>query len=205
MTTVEEMLAAAEADAYSYAWDSLLEEVRHVGIHDDERALLIERLPAITARFAPADRDNVLLLAGHLAADVDEAAWPRHAEALTALRSLAGDWLASPADAGLFIHRLQAAVALEGDELWGAELHRIDENEIELECPHCGTTLALVLGPPLRPAAPADLDGAGRRLHEASLEAGQPSVATALTYLFGRTTCTECDHRFRVSDQVFRY
>ncbi|WP_433796466.1 hypothetical protein [Actinoplanes sp. CA-252034] len=224
MTTIEQMLAGAEADPYSHHWDQLIEQVCHVGIGEDDRTRLIDSLPAIASRYPAGDRDNVLLLAGQIAADVDEESWPRFAEELKALHSLAGDWLAAPADPGLFLYRLQAMAALEGDELWGAELHRIADEEMEIECPTCGTVLFVVFGgagrfathedyatrpvvekSPLQPATDTELEGAGRRLYHASLQAGQTSIATALRYLFGRAECTQCNTVFRVSDQVFRH
>ncbi|WP_213011581.1 hypothetical protein [Paractinoplanes toevensis] len=224
MTTIEQMLGSAGADPYSDSWDQLFEQVRHVGISDADRTLLIERLPGIAAGCSAADRDNVLFLAGHIAADLDEASWPQFSNELETLHALAGDWLTSPKDPELFLYRLQAVAALEGDELWGAELHRIDEDEIEIECPGCGTTLLVVFGDaghfathddsatkpgiektPLLPAGPTELDGAGQRLYQTSLRAGRTTVATALTYLFGRAECTQCNTIFRVSDQVFRY
>jgi hypothetical protein len=224
VTTIEQMLASAEADPHSDFWDRLFEQARHVGISDADRTFLLNRLPGIAARYPAGRRDNVLFLAGQIAADLDEATWPRFSNELKSLHSLASDWLASPTDPRFFLYRLQAVVALEGDELWGAELHRIDDDEIEIECPNCGTVLFVAFGEaghfathedyatkpvvektPLRPADPTKLDGAGHRLYQASLRAGQPSVATALTYLFGRAECTQCNTIFRVSDQVFRY
>jgi hypothetical protein len=53
--------------------------------------------------------------------------------------------------------------------------------------------------PPM-PAEPAELNGVGQRLHLGSVQAGQQSVATALTDLFGRATCTHCSRMFQVSD-----
>ena len=218
------MLADAEPDPYSDSWDQLFEQVRHVGISANDRTLLIERLPEIAARYSPHERDNILFLAGQLAADLDEACRPRFLGALASLRSLASDWLAAPTSPQDFLYRLQATVALEGDELWGAELGRIVDDEIEVECPHCRTVLFVAFGDagcfathedyatkavveqtPLLPAGPAELRGAGRRLYQASLQQGQTAVATALTYLFGRATCTQCSITFHVSDRVFRY
>lgn len=140
------MLANAEDDPYSDFWDQLFEQVRHVGICDADRTLLIDRLPGIAARYPAGDRDNILFLAGQFAADLDEVSWPRFSQELETLHLLAGDWLSSPTDPGLFLYRLQAVTALEGDELWGAELHRIDADEIEIECPNCGTVLFVAFG-----------------------------------------------------------
>jgi hypothetical protein len=224
VTTIEQMLTAAEADPYSDFWDQLFEQARHIGTSDDDQALLLQRLPEIAGRYSPGEQDGVLFLAGQLAADLDEARWPRFREELATLRFLAGGWLASPASPQDFLYRLQAMTALEGDELWGAELSRIVDDEIEVECPRCGTLLFVAFGDgghfathedyatktiveqtPLLPASPADLDGAGQRLYQASVQHGQTAIATALTYLFGQATCTQCSTEFRVSDQVSRY
>lgn len=37
-----------------------------------------------------------------------------------------------------------------------------------------------------------------------SIEAGQQSVASAITYVFGRATCAECGRTLRISDQIER-
>ncbi|MFG2109803.1 hypothetical protein [Micromonospora chersina] len=224
MTRIEELLAAAAVDPHAGAWDELYEEACHQGLSDADEAFLIPRLADVAARFAPADRDNALLLGGEIAADLDETSWLRYAEALAALRRLTNDWLPTPTDPQSFVFRLQAVMALEGDELWGAELDRIVHDEIEIECPNCETSLFVAFGDdgcfathedyaiksevektPLLPATPTELEGVGRRLHSMSARVGQESVAAALTYLFGRATCTECSTTFRVSDQVQRY
>ncbi len=201
VTTIGDLLATAATDPAAEAWDDLFEQVRHTGVSDSEKALLLERLPAIAGRFAPAGRDGPLFLAGQLAADLDEDRWPRFHDQLTVLRALAADWLGIPDDA--FLYRLQAAVALEGDELWGAELQRIDYGEIELECPHCGTDHFITLGEDDRFATRPDT-GLGNRLHQLSMDAGRAGVATRLTYLFGHATCPDCGTTFRLSDQVQR-
>ncbi|AEV86812.1 hypothetical protein ACWT_5794 [Actinoplanes sp. SE50] len=223
MIEVEGLLAAAAADPYADAWDSLHEKAGQERFLDADEAFLIPRLADLAGRYAPADRDNVLMLAGRIAADLDEANWPRYAEAFATMHRLADDWLVTPIDPGSFVYRLQAVLALEGDEVWGAELDRIGNDEVEVECPQCTTSLFVAFGKdgcfathedyatkpdveqtPLLPAEPAELTGVGQRLHLMSLAAGQQSVAAALTYLFGRATCTQCGTTFRVSEQVFR-
>ncbi|MEU6207159.1 hypothetical protein ABZ814_26625 [Micromonospora musae] len=224
MTTVEELLAQAAADPRAAAWDVLYERACHEGFYEAEETLLITRLANIAAEFAAADRDEVLTLAGQLAADMDEQSHRRNAETLAQLRHLATDWLPTPTDSQTFIYRLRAVLALEGDELWGQELERLIHDEVEVECPQCGTSLFIAFGDrghfathedyatrsevaqtPLLPAAFADLEGVGLRLYSVSIEVGQWSVAEAITYVFGRATCTQCERTFRVSDQVERY
>lgn len=224
MTKVKELLATAAVDPHADAWDSLYEKACHEGFSDADVAFLIPRLADLAGRYAPADRDNALMLAGKMAADLDEANWPRYADAFATMHRLTNDWLATPTDPGSFVYRLQAVMALEGNEVWGAELDRIVHDEVEVECPQCTTSLFVTFGKdgcfathedyatksdveqtPLLPADPAELTGVGQRLHLMSLVAGQQSVATALTYLFGRATCTQCSTTCRVSEQVFRY
>ncbi|MET8364958.1 hypothetical protein AB0J68_22110 [Micromonospora sp. NPDC049580] len=224
MTKVDELLATAAADSYADAWDSLYEKACHEGFSEADEAFLIPRLADLAGRYAPAGRDNVLMLAGKIAADLDEANWPRYAEVFATMHRLTNDWLATPTDRHSFVFRLQAVMALEGDELWGAELDRIVHDEIEVECPQCETSLFVAFGEdgcfathedyatkpdveqtPLLPTEPDELNGVGQRLHLMSVQAGQQSVAIALTYLFGRATCTQCSTTFRVSEQVFRY
>ncbi|MEU5566760.1 hypothetical protein [Micromonospora musae] len=224
MTTVKELLAQAAADPRAAAWGVLYERACHEGFYEAEETLLITRLAHNAAEFAPADRDEPLILAGQLAADMDEESHRRNAETLAQLRHLATDWLPTPTDGPSFIYRLRAVLALEGDMLWGQELERLIHDEVEVECPQCETSLFIAFGErghfathedyatksnvaqtPLLPAAPADLEGVGLRLHRMSTEVGQQSVAEAVTYVFGRATCTQCGGTFRVSDQVERY
>lgn len=181
-------------------------------------------LVQIAAGFAPADRDEVLVLAGQVAVDMDELARARHAETLVQLLDLTTDWLPTPVDPRSFIYRLRAMLALEGDLLWGDELERLIYDEVEIECPQCETSLFVVFGEhghfathedyatksevvrtPLLPATSDDLDGVGLRLFTMSATMGQPEVAEALAHVFGRAACTECTTIFRVSDQVQRY
>lgn len=224
METINELLAAAAPDPRARAWDTLYEAVRHAGLVESDRDILLRRLPGIAVRYAPADRDNVLMLAGQIAAELDEAVWPRYEGELAELRALTGDWLPNPVDSRGFVYRLQAVMALDGDTVWGAELERIGHDEIEVECPRCWTMLFVVFGadghfatdedyattPDVRrtallPAEPASLTGAGQQLHILSMRAGQQSVADALLYLFGRATCPQCGETFRVADQVYRH
>ena len=102
-------------------------------------------------------------------------------------------------------------------------LELLVNDEVEIECPRCDTSLFVVFGDeghfathedyatktdvaktPLLPATPDNLKGIGRRLYNLSTEAGQRSVAAAVTHVFGRATCTECGRTLRVSDEVER-
>ena len=223
VTKFEELLAANLVDPHAPAWDALYAEVCRPGLSSADEALLLPSLAHLASRFAPADRDNVLIIGGQVAAGLTEASWHRHAGALTAMQRLIWDWLPTPTDPHSFVVRLQAAMALGGDMLWGAELDRIVYDEVEVGCPRCASRVSVLFGAgrcfaahpddvarpqaprtPLLPAAPAELDGAGRRMYAMCAQAGQQSVAAALTYLFGGATCTRCGTTFRVSDQIHR-
>ncbi|MEV4538935.1 hypothetical protein AB0J82_34700 [Asanoa sp. NPDC049518] len=224
VTSVENLLVEAEADPHAPAWNVLYERACQEGFHESEEALLISRLANVAAEFTPADRDDVLILAGQLAVDMDERSLRQHAGALEQLRQLTTDWLPTPTDGRSFIYRLRAVMALEGDLLWGEELERLIYDEVEVECPQCEISLFIAFGErghfathedyatksdvvqtPLLPATAVDLDGVGLRLYSMSNDVGQHPVAEALTYLFGHATCTQCGSTFRVSDQVERY
>lgn len=223
MATVDELLVQAAMDPRAAAWGVLHDRACQDGFHEAETALLLARLPDIAAEFVPADRDLVLILAGQLAVEMDRPARRRHAKALAPLRDLAVDWLLAPADEPLFIYRLRAVLALDGDTLWGDELELLVNDEVEIECPRCERSLFVVFGDdahfathedyatkagvaktPVLPAAAGSLRGIGQRLYRMSAAAGQQSVANAVTYVFGRATCTLCGRTLRVSDQVER-
>ncbi|MCM0673723.1 hypothetical protein NCC78_03220 [Micromonospora phytophila] len=224
VTTVEELLAEAASDPRAPAWGVLYERACQEGFDKAEETLLIARLATIASVFMPADRDEVLILAGKLAVDMDERSHRRQADILVQLCHLTTDWLPTPADARSFIYRLRAVMALEGDMLWGEELERLIYDEVEVECPNCETSLFIAFGErghfathedyatksdvaqtPLLPATSVDLEGVGLRLYCMSTEVGQQSVAEAVTHVFGRATCTQCAGTFRVSDQIERY
>jgi hypothetical protein len=83
-------------------------------------------LAGIAAGFTPGSRDRVLIFAGEIAVDLDDASRAQYAEALASLRRLTGDWLNAPTDPHTFVC-LQAVLALEGDPVWGKQLDEILE------------------------------------------------------------------------------
>ena len=224
VTKIEDLLRTAAADPQTPAWNDLYHEVCHQGQCYPSGFVLLPQLAGIAARFAPADRDHPLIFAGEIAVDLDDASRAQYAETLATLNRLTDAWLSTPTDPQTFIYRLQAVLALEGNRVWGKELDRIVDGEIEVECPTCGTSVFVVFGDyghfashedyatksdvvrtPLLPATTCEMNGVGRRLRTMSLEAQQPAVASALTYVFGRATCTQCSTTFQVSSQVGRY
>lgn len=146
MTKIENLLRAAAADPHAPAWGELYQEVCHQGQCYPDGFFLLPHLADIAAGFAPAERDHALIFAGEIAVDLDETSRSQYAEALATLHRLTDAWLSTPTDPQTFIYRLQTVLALEGDEVWDKELDRIVDDEVEVGCPTCGTSLFVVFG-----------------------------------------------------------
>ncbi|MER7701789.1 hypothetical protein ABTX81_02650 [Kitasatospora sp. NPDC097605] len=126
----------------------------------------------------------------------------------------------NPAD---YVHLLESMLGFEGVHGWSEDLAwGIVTEEYRISCPGCEADLFIALGErgffstaedyalsdddvetrPLRPAAPAELDGIGRRLHELALADGRSEVAHVLTHVFGHATCPVCEADFPVADRI---
>ncbi|MER7584481.1 hypothetical protein [Kitasatospora sp. NPDC097691] len=174
---------------------------------------------------------NALVLAGaivagagqsHKAGDVRSA----HAPQISALLTAVGTYRRTASDRADYIHLMEATLAFEGVVGWSEELAwGLGSEEYTVSCPDCEAGLYVVFGErgffsssedhaladggvetietrALRPSPPADLDGIGRRLHDLALAEGRPEVAHALTYVFGRATCPDCECDFAVAEQI---
>jgi hypothetical protein len=138
--------------------------------------------------------------------------------ALVVLHSMARARLASSGAGRTFVRQLQDAIAFAGYTFWAViDIDFVDEH-YHLGCPHCATRLVIVIGRygrysairdyldgdvhrlPLLPAAPQDLTGIGRWMHEAAVAADQTEFADGLTYLFGRAGCGSCRSVFTVAE-----
>jgi len=202
VTIPSEVLDSAAADPASPAWDLIWQESCHQGTCDPASAVLLPWLAQTCGAFAPEDREKAVVLAGSIAVDASETDRAAYADEITALRALALDRLPSASDDGMFVYLQQAVLAFEGDEIWGKELDRINDGEVDVECPECEEELLLDLpseDPPIQPALSSDL---AARLHAEAVQAGRESVATALTYLFGRLNCPNCGTRFDLAEHV---
>jgi hypothetical protein len=102
VTNVERLLETATADPDATAWHELYQEVCHQGQCYPDGFFLLPHLAQIAAGFAPASRDNVLILAGQIAVDLDETSRIRYAEALAALRRSTDEWISTPTDPQTF-------------------------------------------------------------------------------------------------------
>jgi hypothetical protein len=217
MTGVRALLDDAAADPRSPTWSRIYHTVCPQGSCSPAGWDLLPELARIAVRYAPEDRDEVLLLAGAVAGTAGD----RYLQERQTLREAAQTWLVLPTDAATFVHRWQAALALEGDAVWGHNLDRINDEEFEVSCPGCAAVLYIAVGgygyfasaedyvsvpetarTPLLPADPATLTAVANRLYAASRLAGHDTVAQAITYVFGRATCPVCQTVFPIAEWV---
>jgi hypothetical protein len=142
------------------------------------------------------------VLAGSIAVDATDTDRAAYAREIASLRALALEGLPGASSDSIFVYLLQAVLGFEGDEIWGNELDRLNDGEVDVLCPECEEELLLDLrsdDPPIQPGLSSDL---AARLHSDAVQAGRESVATALTYLFGRLTCPSCGARFDLADHL---
>ena len=116
------------------------------------------------------------------------------------------------------VQQLQDTLAFAGCTFWASISLDFTDEHYHLGCPHCPTRLAIVIGDyghysairdyndgdihrvPLHPAAPADLTGVRRWMHDTAVAGGDMTLADGLTYLFGRARCGACGSTFDLAD-----
>ncbi|WP_212832260.1 hypothetical protein [Catellatospora sp. TT07R-123] len=202
--------------------------------HDLRRRLTIEgechspigaaALTGLAAIAASADAENqhhALALAAAITTtlhvrDEDDEVFRTVADVFPALHRLAAARLADDPAHG-FECCFRAALAFGGYVFWARiGLDYSDEHYV-VDCPHCATRLAIVIGDygrycavrdgwagdihrvPLTPADPDRLDGIAAWMHGAALACGRPAIATGLAHLFGTATCTSCGSTFNLA------
>ncbi|MEV5320192.1 hypothetical protein AB0K92_21485 [Streptomyces sp. NPDC052687] len=210
-------------------WSDLWTGLYHNGTLDVRDPRVFPALAAMAEGDDAGTAASALHLAGALLAQADHRHETRtlreqHARDVARLLAAAHRWRTSTPGRDDYCHLLEAVLHLEGDVDWAEDLiWGIVSEEYELECPDpdgC-SVVWVVIGErgffstsedyalsdevrtlPLRPAAPAALDGLGRRLHELALADGHEDVARALTHAFGEATCPRCERSFSVVGQV---
>jgi hypothetical protein len=203
-------------------WSELWNDLCHQGCVYDDSFLALPYLAAIADGRAPGVPQEAVLMAGLIASAADDERSARYAEEITLLLPVARRLLdAAGDDAVAFVYLLQCVLAFEGERTWSAGLlEGLYEQEYEIDCPECGSTLFIAFGDhgtfasdgdyvtadpvkaELLPVEPAALAPLPARLHRAATQAGHEGVARGLTCLFGRATCPACDDVFAVSEQV---
>ncbi|MEU8659550.1 hypothetical protein [Actinoplanes philippinensis] len=118
------------------------------------------------------------------------------------------------------VRRLQDTLAFAGYTFWAAISLDFTDEHYHLDCPHCATRLAIVIGGhgrysairdhddgdihrvPLRPATPAELNGTSRWMHDTAVAAGDTILADGLIHLFGRAGCGACGSSFDLAGRL---
>ncbi|MEU8445923.1 hypothetical protein AB0F05_36500 [Streptomyces microflavus] len=143
----------------------------------------------------------------------------RRAATLSELRALAAARLRSGLTGKMYLSRLRAMLAFDGQPLWFEALDDFTDSFVTVACPHCDAPVTIAIGDygcyssirdwnlgdvhqvPLRPAIPHELTGTGRMLHETAVRDGQQRLAWGLTPLFGQAECPGCGSVFGIADE----
>lgn len=114
---------------------------------------------------------------------------------------------------------LQDTLAFAGYTFWAWISLDFADEHYHVGCPSCETRLAIVIGDyghysairhyndgdihrvPLNPAAPSEMTGIGRWMHDTATMGGDTLLADGLTYLFGKATCSACGSTFDLADR----
>ncbi|MFF7492868.1 hypothetical protein [Streptomyces rubiginosohelvolus] len=141
------------------------------------------------------------------------------AATLAELRAMAAARLRSGLDGKIYLSRLRAMLAFDGQPLWFEALDDFTDSFFTVACPHCEAPVTTAVGDygcyssirhwnlgdvhrvPLRPAVPHELTGTGRMLHESAVRDGQQRFAWGLTHLFGQAECPGCGSVFGIADE----
>ncbi|MEV7520865.1 hypothetical protein [Streptomyces sp. NPDC091371] len=207
---------------YEEVWSELWNDLCHLNDVHEGSFVALPYLAAIATGRAPGNPQDAVQMAGLIASASDAEHDARYAEEIAALLPVARHLLDSATEhAPTFVYLQQCVLAFEGERVWSAgKLEGLFEEEYEIDCPACESTLFIAFGdlgafasagdyvttePPKAPLLPADpvvLDPLPARLHQTALATGHTTIARGVTYLFGRATCPDCADVFPVSQQV---
>jgi hypothetical protein len=219
-----EQLAAATDDD----WDDLWSHLCHQGTVYSASFAALPYLARTAAGPRREARIHALLLAAAIVASNDvqgdrAALIGGHESALDELRRRTAETLEEPPLPRIeFIYLLHAAMALDGELLWSAQLELLPDGELAGSCPRCGEDTYVILtehddpfttpddrvkGPraprsPITPADPSTLDPVGARLHALCSNARQERVADWILCLRGTSACGTCEAPFAVGDLI---
>jgi hypothetical protein len=197
-----EELQAAATDPASPAWTTIWGQACHQGFCDPDSPTLLPWLATTAVGLVGDQLDTPLILAGFITTDATAEDRATYAKEIEGLRALAVDRLPEASDDHAFVHLLQAVLGLEGSEVWGKELDRLDDGEADVQCPECAEETLLDItaeNPDITPGLSSEL---AKRLHAQAVGADRGAVATALTRLFGRLECAECGASFNIADNL---
>ncbi|WP_432990927.1 hypothetical protein [Dactylosporangium sp. CA-233914] len=197
-----DVLQSAAADPASPAWKTIWEASCHQGTCFPASALLLPWLAQTCAAFSAQEREEALALAGFIAVDATDADRAAYAREISALRTLAIESLRNASTDTMFVYLQQAVLGFDCDEVWAKELDRINDGEVDVQCPECEEELVVDLtsdDPLIKPGLSSAL---AVRLHAEAIRATRSNVATMLQRLFGQLACPGCDTLFPVADHL---
>ncbi|MFD0268548.1 hypothetical protein ACFVGY_18540 [Streptomyces sp. NPDC127106] len=165
----------------------------------DDSFLALPYLAAISIGRAPGASAEAVRMAGLIVSAADDERRARYAEEIAVLLPTARRLLSSEVNnAVAFVHLLQCVLAFGGERVWSAgRLEGLFEQEYEIECPVCASSLFIAFGDygtfssagdyvtadpvkaALLPADPATLAPLPARLYHMATEAGHEQVARA--------------------------
>ncbi|MCZ1002041.1 hypothetical protein O1M63_34875 [Streptomyces mirabilis] len=225
------LLDAVGPDAQDPGWNKLWSRLCHQGTVYSASYAALPALTEMARQWSAADRRMPLYLAGSIVASTDqpygdEDPQVTYASQISDLTQLTEEALQDPGladDPTNYIDLLGTLLSFEGVEVWGEQFDGLNDEEYEVPCPSCSAQNFIVFGKygffsttdsmymepttrarqvPLRPQAPAALEGLGQRLYSRALSDGHPDIARKLTYVFGDAQCAECDAIFSVEEAI---
>jgi hypothetical protein len=206
-------------------WEELWSRLCHQGTVYSASFAALPSLEAAARRWPAEHRLPALALGASIvvATDVEgrrEEFLRGFEETVARLGQLALETIARPLwSRGEYVYLLQAALAFQGDPLWGRQLEGLASGEFHGMCPSCGADLYVVVGekgffvsaddwvsqPARRVAIEPQLDNVppvGRWLRDQALAAQQPEIANWIRYVFGTSSCPRCGQPFAVPDAI---
>jgi hypothetical protein len=103
----------------------------------------LPKLAAVAKRIAPAQRFEILRLAGRIVGAEDQLPelgniWERYSNEISTFLYLTRESLATPdCSTGDFIDLLEATLVFEGESFWSTSLSLLIIGEFEVYCPNC--------------------------------------------------------------------
>ncbi|MEU5788693.1 hypothetical protein ABZ754_13315 [Micromonospora purpureochromogenes] len=164
--------------------------------------LLLPWLARTCAAFSRHEREEAVALAGFIAVDAADTDRAAYAEEIVALRALAAESLPGASTDSMFVYLQQAMLGFDGDDVWGKQLDRVNDGEVDVQCPRCEEELTLDLTSDDSLIEPGLSSALAVRLHAEAVQAARNTVATTLTRLFGQLTCPSCGTPFALADHL---
>lgn len=224
---IPRILGQLSPDENAKVWGDLWSRICHQGTVYSASFPVLPYLLEAALRWPPANRVMPLYLAAMIVISRDvegsrERLMADHLQTVKDCRNLTVETLKAQ-DLGRQkrIYLMEAALAFEGDVIWGQALDGLVSGEFQGKCRHCRTHLFVVIGAdgyfvtaeewikklpdkrsPIAPASPADLLEAGTWLYEQAITAGDLELADWICNVFGCTTCPNCGFHQNVPDIV---